>query len=139
MTRYIVPGCIFSLPSTNKWETWSEIQFNFFLYPSMEGKTISNLIPIINIWCCCCQNCMKSLNTLLSRFRFPGIFISWEWSCKIKCYSIYEAFHISSPGAARELEIMLFSACVWRAKMYLKKIIPKWFRCTLSSAFRWCY
>ena len=26
--------------------------------------------------------------------------------------SIYEAFHVSSPGAAREREIMLFSACV---------------------------
>ena len=25
---------------------------------------------------------------------------------------IYEAFHVSSPGAAREREIMLFSACV---------------------------
>ena len=24
----------------------------------------------------------------------------------------YEAFHVSSPGAAREREIMLFSACV---------------------------
>ena len=32
----------------------------------------------------------------------------------------YEAFHVSSPGAAREREIMLFSACVRRAKMYLK-------------------
>ena len=26
--------------------------------------------------------------------------------------SHYEAFHVSSPGAAREREIMLFSACV---------------------------
>ena len=25
---------------------------------------------------------------------------------------IYKAFHVSSPGAAREREIMLFSACV---------------------------
>ena len=60
------------------------------------------------------------------------MFILWVFLvhvCVYVCVYIYEAFHVSSPGAAREREIMLFSACVWRAKMNLKKIIPKWFRC----------
>ena len=44
-------------------------------------------------------------------FELQILFITFRraWTCVAW---IYEAFHVSSPGAAREREIMLFSACV---------------------------
>ena len=39
-------------------------------------------------------------NSVVDIIRLPNVF------------SQYEVFHVSSPGAAREREIMLFSACV---------------------------
>ena len=52
--------------------------------------------------------------------------------------SVYEAFRLNSPSAARERQIMLFSNRVYDINMHFKKLCDKRFRRIFSSAFQWC-
>ena len=77
------------------------------------------------------------LGKVLLKSKTPEIIVK-NFVEKQSALTIYEAFRLNSPSAARERQIMLFSSRVYDINMHLKKLCDKRFRRIFSSAFQWC-